>query len=389
VHRGKHKVEALYTSKQPFFFTTPSDLQVDEDATVNFGIGYSLSGLTGQVLNDAGQGVAGVAVTVQSRGKRWSATTAADGSFFVSSLVAGDYDVQADGDSLPAGYSADGFGDAQKVTVGATSPGKAAFAARAFRSISGRVVVYDTTVGKYIPVTRAQVILQEPGSISTTDVLGRYLFRDLAAGAYTLSVQNELTTPARKVRLGAQPVDLTNVDFEIRRSNAGRPPPAPTEKPQPPAAKPPDAPSPAVLIAGPQSPAPNPPQAPAATVLAAKPQPPAASAPGSLPGSIPATAEQHHTQGRQLSAAGRYHEAIFELTEALRLAPDFALALNARGFARFKLHDWTLALKDLDQAILLNPKYANAYRIRGVVRRCTGNAAGAAADSAKSQRLAH
>ena len=48
VHRGKHKVEAMYTSKEPFFFTTPADLEVDEDATVNFGIGYSLSGLMGQ-----------------------------------------------------------------------------------------------------------------------------------------------------------------------------------------------------------------------------------------------------------------------------------------------------------------------------------------------------
>ena len=137
---GNTKLEAIYTSKEPFFFTTPSSLEVDEDATTNFGIGYSLSGLTGKVLNDAGQGVAGIAVTIESRGKKWSATTEADGSFFVSSLVAGDYDVQADPDSLPAGYSADGFGDAQKVTVGKAAPGKAAFTARAFRSISGQVL---------------------------------------------------------------------------------------------------------------------------------------------------------------------------------------------------------------------------------------------------------
>ena len=62
VPRGKHRIEVLYHSPEPFFFTTTSDLEVDEDATVNFGIGYSLSGLMGQVLNDAGQGVAGVTV---------------------------------------------------------------------------------------------------------------------------------------------------------------------------------------------------------------------------------------------------------------------------------------------------------------------------------------
>ena len=369
VHRGKHKIEALYTSKEPFFFTTPSDLEVDEDATVNFGIGYSLSGLTGQVLNDAGQGVAGVSVAIESRGKKWSATTEADGSFFVGSLVAGDYDVQADGDSLPAGYSADGFGDPQRVTVGATSPGKAAFTARAFRSISGRVLSYDTTAGRYVPVVRAQVILREPGSISTTDPLGRYLFRDLAAGSYTLSVQNEAKTPARTVRLGAQPVDLTNVDFEISRPALSVPAPvAPPEKLQPPEAKP-------------ASPAAN----PAPTAIPAKPQPPATSAPGP----IPAAAELHNTRGRELSAAGRYREAIVELTEALRLAPDFALAFNARGFARFKLHDWAGAIKDLDQAILLNPKYANAYRIRAVARKSMGAAAKVRTVARKPRRRAH
>ena len=36
-----------YTSQDPFFFTTPSEVEVDEDATVNFGIGYSLSGFDG------------------------------------------------------------------------------------------------------------------------------------------------------------------------------------------------------------------------------------------------------------------------------------------------------------------------------------------------------
>jgi hypothetical protein len=61
---------------------------VEEDATADFGIGYSLSGLMGQVLNDAGQGVAGVAIAIRSGAHQWSAATDADGSFFVPSLVA-------------------------------------------------------------------------------------------------------------------------------------------------------------------------------------------------------------------------------------------------------------------------------------------------------------
>jgi hypothetical protein len=217
VPRGRHKVAVAFSSQKPFFFTTPSNLEVDGDATVNFGIGYSLSGLMGQVLNDAGQGVDGVTVAIRSRGLKRSTVTEADGSFFVSSLVAGDYEVQADEDSLPAGYSGDSLVEPQLVTVGASSPGKAAFTVRAFRSISGRVLGYDTVAGRYVPVNNAKVLLRDSGLTAATDSLGRYMFRDLAAGSFVISVPDEPQTAALTVRLGAQPMDLINVDFQISK----------------------------------------------------------------------------------------------------------------------------------------------------------------------------
>ena len=215
VPRGKHKIAAVYRSRDPFFFTTPSDLEVDEDATVNFGIGYSLSGLMGQVVNDAGQGVAGVKVSIRSRGQRWSAATDPNGSFFVSSLVAGDYDVDVDEDSLPAGFSTDPPIQPQRIKVGAMSPGNASFTARAFRAISGRVLGYDTKAGRYVPVSGAQVTLRETGMTTLTDRMGQYLFRDLAAGSYTISVQSGVHATIHRVRLGAQPVDFVDADFQI------------------------------------------------------------------------------------------------------------------------------------------------------------------------------
>src|ERR1700730_4847535 len=118
----------------------------------------------------------------------------------------------------------------QRVTVGATSPGKAAFTARAFRSSSGRVLSYDPKAGKYIPVSRAQVILREPGLTNLTDPAGRYLFRNLAAGSYTISVRNEPQTLSHTVRLSAQPVDLVNVDFQLSKPGAADAP-APTVAP--------------------------------------------------------------------------------------------------------------------------------------------------------------
>jgi hypothetical protein len=365
VPRGKHKIVVTYHSRDPFFYTTPSDLEVDEDASVNFGIGYTLSGLMGTVFNDAGQGVAGVVIVLRSRGQKWTAATEADGSFFVPALVAGDYDVQADEDSLPPGYSADALAEPQKVTVGATAPGRAAFTARALRSISGRVIRYDTKLGTYVPVVRAQVTLQ-PGLSAITDPLGRYLFRELAAGAYKISVQNE---SPRSVRLGNQPVDLQNIDFQISRSDA------------------PDL-TPPVRVG-----IPSPIMSPQVGQVVAPPQPVSLS-PHRLKPVLPAerhvdraAAQQHNNLGRQLTKAGRYREAIVELTEALRAAPDFALAFNARGFALMMLHDPAGAIDDLNQAIRLNPSYGDAYKIRSSARKSMGDARGAAADLARSQQL--
>ncbi len=350
VPRGKHKIEAIYTSKDPFFFTTPSKLQVDEDSTADFGIGYTLSGLTGTILNDAGEGVAGVDIALESRGKKWTATTEGDGGFFVPSLVAGDYTVQADENSVPEGYSTDGLGDPRQVTVGVSSPGRADFTLRALRSISGRVLRYDTAALQYVPVNGEQVTLREPGLTATTDLSGRYLFRDLAAGSYTVAVQAPLQMSAQSVRLGGSPVDLPNVDFQMREGGAPIVPAAPAALPV------------ATVVPAPEAPKPI---APPRTV----------------------TAQQHNILGRQLTNEGRYREAVVELTEALRMEPNFTLALNARGFALFMLHEWARAIDDLNQAIRLNPKYANAYHNRAIARTNIGDAAGAAEDLKRAQAL--
>jgi hypothetical protein len=353
VPQGKHKVAATYETSGSFYFTTPADAEVDEDATVDFGIGYSLSGLVGQVLNDAGQGIGGVSITIESKGLEWNAKTEADGGFFVSSLAAGDYQVRADVDSLPVGYAGEALNEPKPVTVGATSPGRVLFTARAFRSIAGRVLRYDRKAAEYVPVIGARVILRERLLNVATDSLGRYLFRDLAAGSYTISVENEPKASSRTVRLQEQPVDLKNVDFRISAPDADKvaAPPAVAE-----------------------------PVKPTAPALPEKQQPPPA---------LGSDAAKHATLGRQLSSEGRYREAILELNEAIRLAPDGALSFNARGFARLRLHDWAGAIEDLNRAILLKPGYGNAYHIRSVARKAIGDQSGAADDLKRLRELGH
>jgi tetratricopeptide (TPR) repeat protein len=119
-----------------------------------------------------------------------------------------------------------------------------------------------------------------------------------------------------------------------------------------------------------------------------RPQQPVKTQPAPAPAAIPkaaVSAEEHDRRGRALTASGKYPEAIEELSEAIRLKPDFSRALNARGYVYLLKRDYPHAAADFDEAIRLDPNYINAYHNRSVARRALGDAAGAAADLQKGR----
>ena len=77
---------------------------------------------------------------------------------------------------------------------------------------------------------------------------------------------------------------------------------------------------------------------------------------------------------------GKLAAAIADYTEALRLYPDYPLALNDRGFARQMQGDLGGAIGDYTKAIALDPRYAEAVYNRGTAHYARGNLAAALAD---------
>jgi tetratricopeptide (TPR) repeat protein len=77
-------------------------------------------------------------------------------------------------------------------------------------------------------------------------------------------------------------------------------------------------------------------------------------------------AVEAYNRGTDLLNARRYREAIPHFDEAIRLNPRYAQAYHNRGVAYRNLGQHQRAIQDYDQAIRLNPRYAEAYNNRGL-----------------------
>ena len=80
------------------------------------------------------------------------------------------------------------------------------------------------------------------------------------------------------------------------------------------------------------------------------------------------------------SEKGKNQEALEDLNNAIDLDPNYADSYNRRGAIRDELGDKNGALEDYNNAIALDSNYAKPYYNRGRIRRLSGDIQGAIAD---------
>jgi hypothetical protein len=216
VAHGKHRVELRYATKEAFFLTTPSPREVDAGATADFGVAASQYSLRGVVRTDAGNGLLGVIVHVANNDRTWTCQTADDGTFVIEGLTPGNYTVRIELGSVPVGYALDGQ-LSQGVVIGQAAPARPTFVLRPYRSITGRVRLFDRRTGAYVPLTGETAELLESHRHCTTDESGTYVFRDLTAGDYTVVIGHEGQQYTASAKVPDGPASLRNVDIAIVR----------------------------------------------------------------------------------------------------------------------------------------------------------------------------
>lgn len=80
------------------------------------------------------------------------------------------------------------------------------------------------------------------------------------------------------------------------------------------------------------------------------------------------------------SLKGAYDTAIGDYDAALRLMPDFAVALNNRAWAYFRSGRGSMGLEDVEKSLALDPMSAHSYDTRAHIKQWSGQASAALSD---------
>jgi Carboxypeptidase regulatory-like domain len=228
---GVHRVEARYQSQneEPFFYTTDSPATADINSTVDFGINFAKGQVFGFLRNDAGAAVSGITVELEpTRGEPGEKAsgesefptvpsvrrtqTGDNGKFSFTGLLPGTYVISTTAESYPPGYALQALAP-QTVAVAPAKPASVQFTVKALRSLAGKVVIYDKQTPQPVPLGHVTLRLKGLALEATTGENGAYIFRNLPAGTYTLSVEYDGKETTRTVTLPPGPASLRDVDL--------------------------------------------------------------------------------------------------------------------------------------------------------------------------------
>jgi tetratricopeptide (TPR) repeat protein len=107
----------------------------------------------------------------------------------------------------------------------------------------------------------------------------------------------------------------------------------------------------------------------------------------SVPVATGPKADDFFIQGGDKYQKGDYQGAVAAYNQAIQLNPNYAEAYNNRGNARDELGDKQGAIADFNEALRINPNDAYAYYNRGLTRSELGDKQGAIADFNEALRI--
>lgn len=208
---GIHTVQAKITGTRPYFFTTDSPAETPIDSVVDIGVSFVRGKLFGYLKTDAGTPIPGVSILISGGRAPRRIQTSFDGKFSIDGVADGEYAISTIAESYPDGYSLTEL-PTRSVVVAPDRPTPVALVVRALRTVSGRVTELDPKSLGAKPVEGITVTIPELNLATRTDRNGRYLFRDLPAGSFTVKVEKY----SHPIDLAGEPTSLSNVDFSIK-----------------------------------------------------------------------------------------------------------------------------------------------------------------------------
>lgn len=200
VPAGSHRVGARVANES--YFTTASTVDARPGDSVSFGIASTPARAVGSVSDEAGVPLANVTVTLTRGERQLRATTRADGRYAIAAPP-GEYEIAVATESLPAGITFDRAG-VQRIAVQRALPVETKFVVQINRSIGGRIEGAHAGDSVTIPSLGRTVQVDEEG---------RYLFRSLPAGDFTIVARAGGRTFSREVSLSHEPAAVRAADL--------------------------------------------------------------------------------------------------------------------------------------------------------------------------------